>query len=254
MRTLVTAGILGALLLIGCANNARLPPAAGIGPAPALPPPGESAVPTIAVAPARGWSADEAPTPAPGLRVTAFARGLDHPRWLYVLPNGDVLVAESNAQPSPPKSLRDVVMKLTQGIAGAEVASPDRILLLRDGDGDGIAETTAVFLDGLTSPFGMALVGADLYVADTDALLRFPYRTGETHIARPGARVAALPAGEMWRLLVGASCRDGPPQRVYRLGAAMACLHLRKVTTMYRPHVFNSLRFVVSRVLFLHPH
>jgi len=197
MRTLVTSGILGALLLIGCADNARLPATAGIGPAPALPPATESAVPTIAVAPARGWSADEAPTPAPGLRVTAFARGLDHPRWLYVLPDGDVLVAESNAQPSRPKSLRDVVMKLTQGVAGAEVASPDRILLLRDGDGDGIAETTAVFLDGLTSPFGMALVGADLYVADTDALLRFPYRTGDTHIARPGAKVAALPAGEI---------------------------------------------------------
>ena len=139
----------------------------------------------------------KAPTPAAGLRVTAFARGLDHPRWLHVLPNGDVLVAESNAQPSRPKSIRDVVMKLTQGIAGAEVPSPDRILLLRDLDRDGVAETRSVFLSELTSPFGMALVGRDLYVADTDALLRFPYRVGQTQIAQQGAKVAALPAGEI---------------------------------------------------------
>ena len=189
MRTVVAASAaFAASLLLGCADNAHLPATAGIGAAPALPPPTESAIPTIAVAPAQGWAADEAPTPAAGLRVTAFARGLDHPRWLHVLPDGDVLVAESNAQPSRPKSLRDVVMKLTQGIAGAEVPSPDRILLLRDADGDGVAETRTVFLSGLTSPFGMALVGDDLYVADTDALLRFPYRTGETQIAAPGRR------------------------------------------------------------------
>ena len=113
MRTLAASAILGASLLVGCADNARLPATAGVGPAPALPPPTESAIPTIAVAPAQGWAEDEAPTPASGLRVTAFARGLDHPRWLHVLPDGDVLVAESNAQPSRPKSLRDVVMKLT---------------------------------------------------------------------------------------------------------------------------------------------
>lgn len=134
---------------------------------------------------------------APGLRVTAFARSLDHPRWLHVLPNGDVLVAESNAQPSRPKSLRDVAMKLTQGIAGAEVPSPDRIVLLRDANNDGVAETRTVFLSGLTSPFGMAEVGDSLYVADTDALLRFPYTGGETRIAVPGAKIAALPAGEI---------------------------------------------------------
>jgi glucose/arabinose dehydrogenase len=191
------AAILGAALLIGCADNARLPAAAGVGSAPALPPPTQSAVPTIAVAPAQAWAADEAPTPASGLRVTAFARGLDHPRWLLVLPNGDVLVAETNAQPSRPKSLRGVVMKLTQGIAGAEVPSPDRILLLRDADGDGVAEIRTVFLAGLTSPFGMALVGTDLYVANTNALVRFPYRSGETQISVPGTKVAALPAGEI---------------------------------------------------------
>jgi glucose/arabinose dehydrogenase len=198
MRTAIAAtAIFGASLLVACADNARLPATAGIGADPALPPPTESAIPTIAVAPAQSWAEDEAPTPASGLRVTAFARGLDHPRWLYVLPDGDVLVAESNAQPSRPKSLRDFVMKLTQGIAGAETPSPDRILLLRDADGDGVAETRTVFLSGLTSPFGMALVGDDLYVANTDALLRFPYRAGETHIAEQGAEVTALPAGEI---------------------------------------------------------
>ena len=198
MRTFVAASaVLAASLLVGCADNAHLPVTAGIGATPALPTPTESSFPTIAVAPAEGWAANEAPTPAAGLRVTAFARGLDHPRWLYVLPNGDVLVAESNAQPSRPKSIRDVVMKLTQGIAGAEVPSPDRVLLLRDLDGDGVAETRSLFLSELTSPFGMALVGSDLYVADTDALLRFPYRTGETQIAQQGAEVAALPAGEI---------------------------------------------------------
>jgi glucose/arabinose dehydrogenase len=185
------------MLLIGCADNARLPATAGIGTVPALPPPAESSIPTIAVAPAQGWGVDEAPTPASGLRITAFARGLDHPRWLHVLPDGDVLVAESNAQPSRPKSLRDIAMKLTQGIAGAEAPSPDRILLLRDADGDGVAETRTVLLSGLTSPFGMAQVGDDLYVANTDALLRFPYRSGETQITEPGVTVAALPAGEI---------------------------------------------------------
>ena len=185
------------MLLIGCVDNARLPATAAIGPVPTLPPPTESTIPTIAVAPAQGWGVDESPTPASGLRVTAFARGLDHPRWLHVLPDGDVLVAESNAQPSRPKSLRDLAMKVTQGIAGAEAPSPDRILLLRDADGDGVAETRAVLLSGLTSPFGMALVGDDLYVADTDALLRFPYRSGETQITERGVAVAALPAGEI---------------------------------------------------------
>ena len=156
VRTAIAvSAILAASFLLGCAENAHLPATAGIGQAPALPPPTESAIPTIAVAPARGWAGTEAPTPASGLRVTAFARDLDHPRWLLVLPDGDVLVAELNAQPSRPKSLRDVVMKLTQGIAGAEVSSPDRILLLRDADGDGIAETRTVFLTGLTSPFGI---------------------------------------------------------------------------------------------------
>jgi glucose/arabinose dehydrogenase len=192
---IAVASLLAAGLLAACAENARLPIAAGAGPDPALPPPARSS--TVNIAPARPWRADEAPTPAAGLEVTAFARGLEHPRWLHVLPNGDVLVAETNAQPKRPKSLRGVVMKAAMQVAGAETPSPDRITLLRDGDGDGVAETRSVLIDGLTSPFGMALVGGSLYVADTDQLLRFPYTPGITRIAAAGERVSVLPAGEI---------------------------------------------------------
>ncbi|WP_218014160.1 PQQ-dependent sugar dehydrogenase [Rubellimicrobium roseum] len=124
----------------------------------------------------------------------AFAEGLDHPRWLYVLPNGDVLVAETNKQPAPPRSLRGFFQQQLMQVAGAEVPSADRISLLRDQDGDGVADLRTVLLNGLTSPFGMALVDDTLYVANTDALLRFRYRPGATRIEGPGERVLALPA------------------------------------------------------------
>ena len=194
MRSARAAGFLLAFSLAACGGRAELPIAAGVGPDPALPAPRQSLVPAVDIAPAEGWPAGEAPVPADGLRVTAFARGLDHPRWLHVLPNGDVLVAETNKQPEPPRGLRDFIMKQVMRVAGAEVPSADRISLLRDADGDGVAETRTVLLDGLTSPFGMALVGDTLYVANTDALMRFPYRSGATSIAAPGERVAALPA------------------------------------------------------------
>jgi glucose/arabinose dehydrogenase len=180
-----------------CANDARLPVSRGTGPSPALPEPASALIPTINFAKASPWPRGESPRPAAGLRVMPFASGLDHPRWLYVLPNGDVLVAETNAQPQQPaKSLRAVVQKQAREAAGAATPSADRISLLRDGDGDGVAETRTIFLAGLTSPFGIALVGNDLYVANTDAVLRFPYRAGATRIAARGERVAALPAGE----------------------------------------------------------
>ncbi|WOI55081.1 sorbosone dehydrogenase family protein [Palleronia sp. LCG004] len=128
------------------------------------------------------------------LNVQPFATGLDHPRWVHVLPNGDVLIAESNKQPRPPQGIRDIVAQKIMGIAGAGVPSANRITLLRDGDGDGVAELRSVFLDDLTSPFGMALIGSDFYVATTDALLRFPYETGTTRIDLPGEHIVALPA------------------------------------------------------------
>ena len=134
-----------AALLAACGDIAQLPEAATVGPAPQLPPPNPGLLPTVQIAPAQGWPAGGQPSAAAGWRVTAFASGLDHPRWLHVLPNGDVLVAESNA-PQPPQELRPRGLKAwaTQQVmkrAGAGVPSADRITLLRDADGDGVAET-----------------------------------------------------------------------------------------------------------------
>ena len=185
------------LALTGCADIARLPFSAGVGPDPVLPPPSASLVPTVDIAPAIGWPEGVQPRAAPGTRVSAFARGLDHPRWVYVLPNGDVLVAETNAPPRPQdtKGLKGRVMKSVMKKAGAATPSANRITLLRDADGDGVAETRSVFLEGLNSPFGMALVGEDLYVANTDAVMRFKYQTNQTRISSPGTKLVDLPAG-----------------------------------------------------------
>jgi len=167
-----------------------------MGPKPTLPPPVKSLIPTVHVATARGWPEGRSPTPAEGMTVTKFASGLDHPRWLYVLPNGDVLVAESNAPPRPPaKGIKAWFMRMFMKRAGAAVPSANRISLLRDADGDGVAEQKSAFLENLSSPFGMALVGSDLYVANADAIVRFPYSTGATRLEGSGTRVAALPAG-----------------------------------------------------------
>jgi len=187
---------IAALSLAACGDRAKLPVAAGMGPAPLLPAPNKSLIPTVKVADAIGWLGS-APTAAPDLKVAAFAEGLDHPRWLYVLPNGDVLVAETNAPPRPKegKGFKAWFMKMFMKKAGAAVPSANRITLLRDADGDGVAETRTAFLERLNSPFGMALVGSDLYVADTDAILRFPYQAGETHISAAGTKLADLPGG-----------------------------------------------------------
>jgi glucose/arabinose dehydrogenase len=180
-----------------CGTAARLPAAAGVGPQPTLPPPSKSLLPLINVVTAKGWSADAKPVAADGTSVAAFARGLDHPRWLYVLPNGDVLVAETNAPPRPDdaKGIRGWFFKRYQKKAGGAVPSPNRITLLRDADGDGSAEVRTTFLSGLTSPFGMALVGDKLYVANTDAVVSFPYTAGQTHIDVGGTKVVDLPGG-----------------------------------------------------------
>ena len=188
-------------VLASCGDRATLPVEAGTGPDPTLPPPNPTLIPTVSIAPAKGWPAGAAPTPAPGLAVAAFAEGLDHPRWLHVLPNGDVLVAEAKAPPKPEdrKGIKGWVAGIIMQRAGAAGPSANRITLLRDADGDGVAETRSVFLEGLNSPFGMALVGRDLYVADTDKLLRFPYSEGATRIDAPGTKVADLPAGPLNR-------------------------------------------------------
>src|SRR5437667_12784498 len=162
MRTRqMTAVIAVALGIVGCGGTAHLPLSAGFGPNPTLPPPEKSLLPTVDVAKASGWPAGEKPVAAQGLTVVRFADGLQHPRWLHVLPNGDVLVAETDAPPKPEdgKGMKGAAMKLLMKKAGSGQPSANRITLLRDADGDGIAETKSVFLEGLNSPFGMVLVG-----------------------------------------------------------------------------------------------
>ena len=187
------------LLTAGCASSARLPVSAGTGPNPTLPPPSQSLIPTVYVVTATGWPDGARPIAADGMTVTAFAQGLDHPRWLYVLPNGDVLVAETNAPPRPDhgKGLKGWFFKRFQKKAGGAVPSANRITLLRDGDGDGIAETRSVLLAGLNSPFGIALVGSHLYVASSDALVRTTYSEGETTISETPVTVCELPGGRL---------------------------------------------------------
>lgn len=181
--------------------QAPLPP--GIGPNPALPAPDTGGLlPTVNIAPAQRWSDGAMPQAAPGFKVTALARGLDHPRWVYVLPNGDVLVAESNKpQPEPGSKnvhadgLRGKAMGFVQKRAGAGTPSANRITLLRDADGDGEAEVRSVFLKDLVSPFGMALVGNQLYIANANAIVKVGYQTGQTAITATPTRVTDLPAG-----------------------------------------------------------
>jgi glucose/arabinose dehydrogenase len=169
------------------------------GPSPTLPPPESSLIPTINVAPATGWPPGGKPKAANGMAVNAFATGLDHPRTIYVLPNGDVLVTETNAPPKPDdgKGIRGWVQKLFMKRAGAVTLSANRITLLRDADGDGVPETRSVFLENLNSPFGMVLIGEDFYVANTDAIVKFPYHEGDTKITTPGVKLADLPAGRI---------------------------------------------------------
>jgi glucose/arabinose dehydrogenase len=197
-------------LLVAC-ESARLPVEAGMGPRPQLPAPTKSLIPTVHVAPAKGWPSGVTPAAAGGLSVQAFATGLDHPRWLYVLPNGDVLVAETSSPPKPPqKGIRAWFMKYFFKKAGAAVPSANRITLLRDADGDGVAETRTAFLQNLFSPFGMVLIGDTFYVANANALVRFPYRNGTTSITDAPQKVADLPAGinHHWTKSLVAS-RDG---------------------------------------------
>ncbi|GAA0455458.1 MULTISPECIES: PQQ-dependent sugar dehydrogenase [Sphingomonas] len=176
-------------------DRAELPEDAVTGAQPQLSRAREQTIPTVRIAKPIGWSGDAMPTPAQGLRVQPFARGLDHPRWLYRLANGDVLVAESNSPPREGGGLKGWVMKLFMGRAGAGVPSANRITLLRDADGDGVAEQRSALLTGLNSPFGMAVVGDWLYVANTDALVRFPFRVGQTRITANAEKVVDLPGG-----------------------------------------------------------
>lgn len=185
--------------LAGCGETALLNVSEGSGPTPELPAPVTTLIPTVNIAPAVGWPKGGKPTAAPGTQVTAFASGLDHPRWLYLLPNGDVLVAETNAPPKPEdgKGIRGWAMGKAMKRAGATAPSANRITLLRDADHDGVAEIRTPFIEGLNSPFGMTLVGKNLYVADTDRLLRFHYEPGAMQITEKGYLVTELPGGPL---------------------------------------------------------
>jgi glucose/arabinose dehydrogenase len=170
-----------------------------IGAAPAIPkakPQGR--VPTLKMPTARGWDAGQTPVAAPGLKVNAFAMGLKHPRWIYVLPDGGVTVAEALQGPGRVRSLFDYAMVSTLKRAAAVGKSPNRITLLRDADGDGAAEIRETFLEGLNQPFGMALVGGTFYVGNTDGVVAFPYRPGAARITAQGRKLTAFKPGGHW--------------------------------------------------------
>lgn len=197
---LLACAVLIALLSgAACADRAALPVEAGIGANPTLPEPDHSLLPTMNIAPAKKWPEGQTPAAINGFSVKAFANGLQHPRWIYVLPNGDVLVAESDAPPKPEdgKGIKGFIMRLTMKKAGSGKGSANRITLLRDADHDGIAEIRTAFLQNLNSPFGMSLVGNDFYVANTDSIMRYPYNDGDTEITAIGVKFADLPAGPL---------------------------------------------------------
>jgi len=172
-------------------------PAVGSTPAiPAAKPQGS--IPTLKMPTARGWAQGQTPVAPPGLKVNAFATGLKHPRWIHVLPNGDVTVAEALFLPGPIKTVFDYAMVSTMKHAAAVGVSPNRITLLRDADGDGVAETREAFLEGLNQPFGMALLGDTFYVGNTDGVVAFPYAAGASRITAPGRKLTAFKPGGHW--------------------------------------------------------
>jgi hypothetical protein len=199
-KTVLAVCITGlALLLAACNEQETAAVGQTFGPKPTLVEPEKSLIPMVNVAKAIGWPAGGKPAAADGMTVSAFATELDHPRTLHVLPNGDVLVAETNApaRPDETRGIRGWITKIVMGRAGADTPSANRITLLRDADGDGVAETKTTFLEGLNSPFGMALVGDDFYVANSDAIMKFPYHSGDTKITAAGVKLADLPGGPL---------------------------------------------------------
>jgi glucose/arabinose dehydrogenase len=193
---MLAAGSLS-LAVAGCAESAKQPVSSVVGANPALPQPETALIPTLKVAEAVRWPDGATPTAAQGLKVQAFATGLDHPRWLHVLPNGDVLVAETNApeRPDQGKGIRGFFQKEAMTKAGAVTKTANRITLLRDADGDGTAETRSIFLQGLNSPFGMALANGKLFIANTDGVVAVPYTEGATQITATPIPLTDLPAG-----------------------------------------------------------
>lgn len=186
--------MIGLFLYLARGEEAKLPQSALEGREPRITEPRREIIPSIKIAKAVGWAPGAAPVAAGGLKVTRFAEGLDHPRSLYRLPNGDVLVAETGSPPRPSNGITGRVMKYLLASAGAGGASANRIALLRDSDGDGRADQRLPFLTGLNSPHGMALVGDTFYVANTDSLMAFPYKAGDSRITAKGRKILNLPA------------------------------------------------------------
>jgi glucose/arabinose dehydrogenase len=195
LLALVLAVLGGFVWYVVRGKPAQLSVEAVTGPKPQITAPRVEGIPTVRIAKVVGWSEGAKPVAAAGLGVGEFARDLDHPRWLYELPNGDVLVAESNSPPREGGGFTGWVMKLLMSRAGAGVPSANRITLLRDANGDGVAEVKTPFLTGLSSPFGMALVGDQLYIGNHDAVVVVPYQAGQTRIAAAPKKVMDLPGG-----------------------------------------------------------
>jgi glucose/arabinose dehydrogenase len=216
MRLTLIAAV-ATLALAGCQKAGSADPLVGFGPNPPLAAPQKQfLLPMFDTPKAVGWPAGAAPKAPSGFTVTRFAEGLDHPRWAYVLPNGDVLVSESASDASSPQDhtmhgAEALAAKMVMKRVGAAKPSPNRIYLLRDANGDGVAETRTLFAQGLTRPFGMALVGDTLYVANDNGVVKYPYTPGATEVQGPGEKVFDLPGGPInhhWTKNIVAS-RDG---------------------------------------------
>jgi len=189
--------LIGAAMIV-VRRMGGVPSGPALGEAPAIPAAKPQGIPTLKMPTARGWSGGRTPVAAPGLKVNAFAAGLKHPRWIHVLPNGDVLAAEALTLAGPVKTVFDYAMFSTMERAAAVGASPNRITLLRDADGDGVAEIRSAFLEGLNQPFGMALLGDIFYVGNTDGVVAFPYAAGASRITGPARRLTQFKPGGHW--------------------------------------------------------
>ena len=199
VRTSAALGVAISLTVTACGVPARVPVAEQTGPRPVIPKPSVSLIPVMKVVTPKRWTVEQTPTAANDLAVKAFARDLNHPRSIFVLPNGDVLVAETNAprRPDDGKGIKGFFFRFFQSRSGGGAPNENRLVLLRDTDGDGVADVKSIFLQHLHSPFGVALVGADLYVANTDAIVRFPYTAGATTISSAGVKLVDLPGGRI---------------------------------------------------------
>ena len=193
-RTLALSCAAAALTLSACGGPKPIDPQSQVGPNPVLPPIHQYLIPPMKVAKVVPWG-DQIPKVSAGLKIKALATGLKSPRSLYVLPNGDILVVESGGPKPPVSRPKELIMNWMEKKSHSSTPPGNRIILLRDADGDGAPELQTVFLDNLKSPFGVALVGNDLYVANTDAIIRYPYITGDTHITAPGVKLTDLPGG-----------------------------------------------------------